>query len=121
MEAKFTVLEHFSAWFHLLRYPVGLGLLFLALVCGHLYLPAKRPKFRRILPGILITILLWLFAAWGYGEYTARFSRAHAMYAGLGNIVIALVFVYISALVVILGGEINQALLMRHKENTKNN
>ena len=59
-EAKFDFLMHFSRWFHLLRYPVGLGLLFMALLCGHLFLPAKRQPIRKVIPGIIATIVLWL-------------------------------------------------------------
>ena len=106
-------LNQFTAWFDLLRYPVGLGLMLIALIIGHKFLPVKRHKMREILPGILTTIGLWLLAAWIYADYVANFSRIQVMYAGLGNVVIALIFLYISALVIILGGEINQALISR--------
>ncbi len=109
-------LSNFTAWFHLLRYPVGLGLMFIALIIGHKFLPVKRHKMREILPGIIATIGLWLLAAWTYAEYVANFSRIQVMYAGLGNVVIALIFLYISALVIILGGEINQALIARRRD-----
>jgi uncharacterized BrkB/YihY/UPF0761 family membrane protein len=33
------------------------------------------------------------------------------MYAGLANVIITLVFLYISAALLILGGEINQSLI----------
>jgi len=104
-------LDNFTSWFHLLRYPIGLGLMFIALVIGHKFLPVKRHTMREILPGILTTIILWLLAAWAYAYYISNFSRIQVMYAGLGNVVIALIFLYISALVIILGGEINQALI----------
>ncbi|VAV99696.1 hypothetical protein MNBD_ALPHA08-801 [hydrothermal vent metagenome] len=109
-------LAQFTSWFDLLRYPVGLGLMFIALVIGHKYLPVKRHRMREILPGILITIGLWLLAAWTYADYITNFSRIQVMYAGLGNVVIALIFLYISALVIILGGEINQALIARRRD-----
>ena len=104
-------LDNFTGWFHLLRYPIGLGLMFIALVIGHKFLPVKRHKMIEILPGILATIILWQLAAWTYAYYITHFSRIQVMYAGLGNVVIALIFLYISALVIILGGEINQALI----------
>ena len=109
-------LDNFTSWFHLLRYPVGLGLMFIALVLGHKFLPVKRHRMREIMPGILSTIGLWLIAAWTYADYITNFSRIQVMYAGLGNVVIALIFLYISALVVILGGEINQALIARKRD-----
>jgi len=112
-EARISVLSNFSAWFHLLRIPTGLSVMFLALLVGHLYLPRKRLRFRQVLPGILTTMILWLLAAQVYAKYTAQFSRAQIMYAGLGSVVIALLFVYISAALIILGGEINEVLIER--------
>jgi len=112
-------LDNFSGWFHLLRLPIGLFVMFLALSFGHLFLPRKRLKFRQVLPGILATMLLWLLAAKLYAQYTAEFSRAQIMYAGLGSVVIALLFVYISAALVILGGEFNEVLMLRRPEKEK--
>ncbi len=114
-EARIPVLEHFSGWFHLLRLPIGMLVMFLALSFGHLFLPRKRLKFRQVLPGILATMILWLLAAKLYAQYTAEFSRAQIMYAGLGSVVIALLFVYISAALIILGGEFNEVLILRRQ------
>lgn len=113
-------LEHVHPLFNLVRYPVGLGLMFIALVLGHKFLPVKRHAIREIMPGITTTILLWLLAAWTYADYITHFSRIQVMYAGLGNVVIALIFLYISALVIILGGEINQALIARERDRVAN-
>lgn len=127
VESRLPVLENFSGWFHLLRLPIGLFVMFLALSFGHLFLPRKRLRFRQVLPGILATMVVWLLAAKLYAQYTAQFSRAQIMYAGLGSVVIALLFVYISAALIILGGEFNEVLILRRegsnakKINTKTN
>ncbi len=118
-EARLVFLENFSGWFHLLRLPIGLSVMFLALCFGHLYLPRKRLRLRQVLPGILATMVVWLFAAQIYAKYTAEFSRAQIMYAGLGSVVIALLFVYISAALIILGGEFNEVLILR-RQKTEN-
>jgi len=118
-EARIAFLSNFSGWFHLLRLPIGLSVMFLALSFGHLFLPRKRLRFRQVLPGILATMVVWLLAAQVYAKYTAEFSRAQIMYAGLGSVVIALLFVYISAALVILGGEFNEVLMLRHQNKKK--
>jgi len=64
-------------------------------------------------------MVVWLLAAQVYAKYTAEFSRAQIMYAGLGSVVIALLFVYISAALVILGGEFNEVLALRHQDKKK--
>ncbi len=116
LEAWVPQMAQFSQWFHLFRYPVGFGLMFLGLMLAHMFLPAKRQVSRFLLPGIMTTMVLWLFAAWIYADYIGKFSRITVMYAGLANVIIALVFLYISAVLFILGGEINQSLISRRKD-----
>ena len=111
--AWMPVLEPFSAWFYLLRNPAALALMFIALLAAHMFLPVKRHPVRELLPGIAITMLLWLIAARAYSDYLSAFSTVRLMYAGLSNVIIALLFLYISAAVLILGGEINQVLIAR--------
>ena len=115
LERLLPVARELSGWFHLLRYPAGLGLMFVALMLAHMLLPARRHRLVELLPGVLITIVLWLLAAWTYAYYIAEFSRVHLMYAGLGNIIITLVFLYISAALLLLGGEINQSLIVQRR------
>lgn len=111
-ESLIPMLQQFSSWFRLLNYPVGLGLMFITLTLSHLFLPVRRHALRDIMPGVLLTMVLWLAAAWIYADYLAHFSRLQVVYAGIANVIIALIFLYISALVMILGGEVNQALMV---------
>ena len=113
MAGVLPVLEPFSGWFYLLRNPAGLMLMFIALLSAHMFLPRKRHPVRELLPGIAATMVLWLIAAFAYSDYLSRFSTVRLMYAGLSNVIIALLFLYISAAVLILGGEINQVLIAR--------
>jgi membrane protein len=120
LEDWLPVAKEFAGWFHLLRYPVGLGMMFAALLLAHLFLPSRRHHVRQLLPGIAVTMLLWLVAAWIYSFYLAEFSRIHLMYAGLANVIITLVFMYISAALLILGGEINQSLISLSQKSRDN-
>lgn len=103
--------DRFTGWFHLLRYPIALSLALAGLILGHLFLPAARHRMSELLPGIGFTMVLWMGAAVGYAEYLARFSTLSSMYAGLTGFIIALTFLYLSAILLIWGGEINQALI----------
>jgi len=110
-------LHHVTGWFDLLRYPVSIGLMFTGLTLAHLFLPVERHPIREILPGIVMTIVLWLISAWVYADYLEHFSRVHVVYAGIANVIIALIFLYITAVLWILGGEVNQALIARRQRS----
>jgi membrane protein len=80
------------------------------LVAAHLWLPAGRPPARRLMPGIVTTLALWLFAAWAFSYYLQTFANYAAYYAGLASVVIAIFFLYLVALIMIFGAEFNAAL-----------
>jgi membrane protein len=47
-----------------------------------------------------------------FGAYLAEFSRNYvSTYAGLASVMVALVFLYTTAAIFILGGELNAAIL----------
>jgi membrane protein len=123
-------------WFSLLRYMPGLlplaGLitfvrfavaafvLIVALVIVHKWLPAGRRSLLDIVPGILATLLLWLVAGEIFGRYLAQFAFTYAYYyAGLASVMIALVFLYLTASIFIYGGELNAAIARARKRPTQ--
>jgi membrane protein len=85
-------------------------MLSLVLVAAHLWLPAGRPPVRRLWPGIVSTLVLWLIAAWAFGLYLQRFADYAAYYAGLASVVTAIFFMYLVALIMIFGAEFNASL-----------
>ena len=96
-----------------LRYMVGVGLLVIALIVGHKFLPARSLPLSVLWPGILLTMVMWLIAAIGYSVYLANFANFAGLYAGLGGVFAALIFLYISAAIFQFGGEINRAMYAR--------
>lgn len=102
--------------FSLLRFPVALIVLVVGLSMAHMLLPAKRLKFRTILPGVLLTVVVWAVLSIAYSIYLVRFATFASMYAGLSGVFAALFFLYLSALVLLLGGEVNRVLALRRGE-----
>jgi membrane protein len=114
VEQHLPGLSAFSQWYDNIRYPVAVVVLFVALLAAHLFLPA-RWHIPDLMPGILLTLLLWLLLAAGYSYFIAHFATFASTYAGLAGVIIAIYFVYLSALGFILGGEVNRALRLRRK------
>jgi membrane protein len=93
------------------RFGVAAFVLIIALVIVHKWLPAGRRSLLDIAPGILATLLLWLAAGEIFGRYLAKFAFTYAYYyAGLASVMIALVFLYLTASIFIYGGELNAAI-----------
>ena len=110
-------LEPFSEIVTFARFAITTVLLIVALIMVHLWLPAGRRKFREILPGILVTLVLWLAAGILFARYLADYAFTYSIYyAGLASVMIALVFLYLTACIFIYGGELNAVI---QKERAK--
>lgn len=103
------------AIFSLVRYPVAILLLTGALTAAHLFLPAKRLRLVEVLPGIILTVVAWIVLASVYSFYLSNFSNFASYYAGLSGVFAALFFLYLAALVLLLGGEVNRVIMVRNR------
>jgi len=83
----------------------------IAVLACHVLLPGHIHKLRHILPGALLTVILWWGASWGFSVYVGGFARYSATYAGLAGAMAALIFLYLNAAILIFGAEFNGALM----------
>ncbi|MGO4440840.1 YihY/virulence factor BrkB family protein [Rhizobium sp. RAF56] len=81
------------------------------LLIVHLWLPAGYRSIVDVIPGVLLTLLLWLGGALIFAYYLQTFANYTATYAGLASAMIVLVFLYMVSVIFIIGGEINAALM----------
>lgn len=99
-----------------------LFMLTVGLFVVHLWLPAGRRRVFDVVPGVLVTLLLWLAGALIFAYYLATFANYTATYAGLASVMIVLIFLYMVGVIFIIGAELNAALLkFRVRAIFKNN
>lgn len=109
-------LSPFQSVVSFVRYVVASAVIIVALVIVHKWLPAGHRSFSEIMPGIFVTLLLWLAAGATFGSYLSEFAYTYVTYyASLASAMIALVFLYVSASIFVYGGELNSILSKRHK------
>lgn len=92
------------------RYLAAGAALFASLCLAHLWLPGGKRRLYDVIPGVLVTTLLWLMLAAGFSAYLANFASYDAVYGGLGGIAAAMVFFYFTAILILFGAELNRAL-----------
>lgn len=102
--------ETFLLSINVARYTLAGSLLIIGLFITHWLLPAGHRTFRDLWPGVLATLFMWIIAGSAFGAYLASFANYVSTYGGLAGIMTALIFLYICALVFILGGELNAAI-----------
>ncbi len=93
------------------RFVIAGLLLTSSLLILHMWLPCGRRPLGAVWPGIIATLALWLACGYVFGRYLADFSYTYVnYYAGLASAMMALVFLYFTALIFIYGGELNAAI-----------
>lgn len=99
-----------SGWINfIVRYVIVASAIGAQLLAYHLFLAAGRRSIADVIPGVVLSIVLWileanLFTSWLKINDYSRF------YAGLTQVMSALVFFQMAAIIVILGAEVNRAL-----------
>ena len=64
-------------------------------------------RFRWVSPGAVLATVVWVAASIGFSIYTSNFGDYNETYGALGAIVVVMLWLYITAYVVILGAELN--------------
>jgi membrane protein len=93
----------------LVRYAVALSSI--CLVTTMLYWLGPDIKGRRkLLPGAMLATLLWLALTQAFAWYVRNFGNYSVLYGSVGAVVAFLVWMYMLALVAMIGCEFNAAL-----------
>ena len=100
----------------MLRFPVIALIGFFALFA--LYALAQDGPIhpRDIWPGTLASLFGWMFVSWLYTFYVNNIARYSLLYGSLGTMMVLLIWLNLSAMVLILGAEFNGTLISLRKE-----
>jgi membrane protein len=98
-------LEGLLGW---LRWPVITLVLATGLAVIYAYAPNRKPaRFRWVTPGSVAATGLLLLASAGFSLYVSSFGKYDEVYGSLGAVAVLLLWIYVSAFVVLLGAEVN--------------
>lgn len=88
-----------------------LVLVLLAFALIYNFAPNHAPlEWKWISPGALIGVVLWIILSGGFRLYLRYFASYAATYGSLGAMIILLLWLYLTAFVILLGGAINAIL-----------
>jgi membrane protein len=93
-----------------LRFPVALSLFAVVLSLVYRFGPNAKQRFRSVVLGAALAVVLWAISSVGFSFYLANFANYGVTYGSLGAAVGLLLYLYLSASVVLLGAEVNAAI-----------
>jgi membrane protein len=103
--------EQIKAWIPLAgtvaRYAIAFATVIL--VTGLLYYfgPNRSMKLKRVWPGAFLSTLFWVFATTGFAWYVRNIANYNLMYGSIGAVIALLVWMYLLAIIALLGCEYN--------------
>jgi membrane protein len=102
------------------QWPMLIVLVMLGLAALYRYAPDRdKPQWRWVSPGAITATILWIVSSIGFTVYVANFNSYDKTYGSLGGVVILLTWLYLSALMVLLGAAVNaQSERQTRKDST---
>ena len=87
-----------------MQWPLLMFLVMLGLAVLYRFCPDRdKPQWRWLSPGAIAATLLWIVASIGFTVYVTNFGSYDKTYGSLGGVVILLTWLYLCALMVLLG------------------
>lgn len=96
--------------FEVAPYPLAIGALGFASWFLYWRAPARRPTWKGAIPGAVFFVPGWIVATILFSFYVANFGSYADTYGALGGVIILLLWFYLTALLLVLGGELNAAI-----------
>jgi membrane protein len=93
-----------------LRWPVAAVIMILIVACLYYLLPDVEQDFKLITPGSVVAVVAWVVASLGFSLYVGHFGNYEVVYGALGSVIVLLLWIWISALAILLGAEINAVI-----------
>jgi membrane protein len=97
----------FTLTWNVLRWPLAVALVLVGVGLIYSLAPASRPRWRGVSPGAVVAVAGWLAASATLRLYVSRIADYNATYGSIGGAILLLLWLYVTALVLLLGAEID--------------
>jgi len=97
------------AW-NILRWPVIVFFLVVAIGLVYYFAPDVEQHWKWLTPGSVFAVVLWILVSLGFAYYVNTFGSYNKTYGTIGAVIVLLTWMYLSGLVILVGGEINSEI-----------
>ena len=92
------------------QWPILACIVLLAFALIYYFAPAAKQRFRWISPGSVLAFVFWLTFSLLFSLYVGTFGSYNETYGSLAGIVIFMLYIYYSAVIMLIGAEMNQVI-----------
>lgn len=96
-----------------LRWLVPPVLIFFVFSLIYWLVPNLKIQFKSVLPGALFATVGWILTSFAFSFYVGSYGNYSSTYGGIGAIIVLMMWLYFSAIILMLGGQLNAVMLER--------
>lgn len=111
LAANYALGSLFVVTWKIAQWPMVLGFMLLAFALIYYFAPDLRDqKWTWITPGAVLGVVFWLLVSFGLRLYLNFFDSYSNTYGSLGAVIILMLWLYLTGVAVLVGGELNAEL-----------
>jgi membrane protein len=100
----------FQAVWSIVQWPIVACVVLFTFAVVYYFAPAAKQRWRWISPGSVLAFIFWLLFSLAFSYYAGNFSSYNETYGSLAGVIIFMLYVYYSALIMLVGAEMNQVI-----------
>ena len=100
----------FQAVWSIVQWPIVACVVLFAFAVIYYFAPAAEQRFRWISPGAVLAFAFWLVFSLLFSYYAGNFGSYNETYGSLAGVIIFMLYIYYSALIMLVGAEMNQVI-----------
>lgn len=110
-----------NSWYFI-RYTFIIILMITVFAMIYYYVPVvKGKKLIKVIPGAIFATVAWIGISMGFTYYVNNLSNYSALYGSIGAVIILMIWLFLTSMIILLGGEINAILYGKNLEILKMN
>lgn len=102
--------ESFLAIWNALRWILSFLIMVVVFAALYYFAPNRRLKMKEVFAGAIFATIGWQLVSLAFAYYVDNFGNFTATYGSIGGIIVLMIWFYLSAMIMIIGGEINAVL-----------
>ncbi len=100
----------FTTIWTVIQWPLVILLMLFAVSMIYYMAPNVSHSWRLITPGSIVAVSLWFISSLAFKWYVENFGTYNAAYGSLAGVIVLMLWLYMSGLVLLIGGEVDAVL-----------
>jgi membrane protein len=100
----------FQVVWTIVQWPIVACIVLFTFAVIYYFAPAAKQRWRWISPGSILAFIFWLLFSLAFSYYASTFGSYNETYGSLAGVIIFMLYIYYSALIMLVGTEMNQVI-----------